>query len=68
MGQQQLDVGPRLARRIHELSPRHAEPFLVINCGALAAQLIESEMFGHVRGAFTGADQARDGLKRLPAR
>jgi DNA-binding NtrC family response regulator len=51
----------RLARLIHELSPRRAEPFLVINCGALATELIESEMFGHVKGAFTGADQARVG-------
>lgn len=51
----------RLARYIHELSPRRAEPFLVINCGALAANLIESEMFGHVRGAFTGAVRDRSG-------
>jgi transcriptional regulator with GAF, ATPase, and Fis domain len=51
----------RLARLIHELSPRRAEPFLVINCGALAAELIESEMFGHVKGAFTGADKTRAG-------
>jgi two-component system response regulator HydG len=51
----------RLARWIHELSPRRSEPFLAINCGALAAELIESEMFGHVKGAFTGADRARAG-------
>jgi DNA-binding NtrC family response regulator len=51
----------RMARLIHDFSPRRAKPFLVINCGALAAELIESEMFGHVRGAFTGADQARTG-------
>jgi len=50
-----------LARLIHRLSPRRAEPFLTINCGALAAELIESEMFGHVKGAFTGADRARLG-------
>ena len=46
----------RLARLIHELSPRHEKPFLAVNCGALSASLIESEMFGHAKGAFTGAD------------
>jgi two-component system response regulator HydG len=51
----------RLARLIHELSPRRAEPFLVVQCGALSASLIESELFGHVRGAFTGADRDRTG-------
>ena len=47
----------RLARLIHEMSPRREAPFLVINCGALSSTLIESEMFGHVKGAFTGADR-----------
>jgi DNA-binding NtrC family response regulator len=47
----------RLARLIHEISPRRAFPFLVVNCGALSTTLIESEMFGHVKGAFTGADR-----------
>ncbi len=51
----------RLARLIHELSPRRDEPFLVIDCGALSPSLIESEMFGHVKGAFTGADRDRPG-------
>jgi two-component system, NtrC family, response regulator HydG len=51
----------RLARLIHELSPRKAEPFLAINCGSIAPTLIESEMFGHVKGAFTGADRDRPG-------
>jgi DNA-binding NtrC family response regulator len=51
----------RLARLIHQLSPRAGEPFLVIDCGALSPTLIESEMFGHVRGAFTGADRDRPG-------
>ena len=51
----------RLAGLIHELSPRREKPFLVVNCGALSASLIESEMFGHVRGAFTGADSDRTG-------
>jgi DNA-binding NtrC family response regulator len=50
-----------LAGVIHRLSPRRGEPFLTINCGALAANLIESEMFGHVKGAFTGADAERTG-------
>lgn len=45
-----------LAGVIHSLSPRRDQPFLTINCGALAANLIESEMFGHARGSFTGAD------------
>src|SRR5205814_3997496 len=43
----------RLAGVIHRLSPRRDRPFLTINCGALSASLIESEMFGHVKGAFT---------------
>ncbi len=50
-----------LAGVIHRLSPRRDQPFLTINCGALAANLIESEMFGHVRGSFTGADSERTG-------
>jgi two-component system response regulator HydG len=51
----------RVARLLHELSPRRAEPYLVVNCGTLSDSLIESEMFGHVRGAFTGADRDRTG-------
>jgi transcriptional regulator with PAS, ATPase and Fis domain len=51
----------RLARIIHELSPRRAEPFLIVDCGSLADSLIESEIFGHVKGAFTGADRQRPG-------
>ena len=51
----------RLARLIHHLSPRRNEPFQVVDCGALSSGLIESELFGHVKGAFTGADRARTG-------
>ena len=47
----------KLARVIHELSPRRNEPFLVIDCGSLCGSLIESEIFGHVRGAFSSADR-----------
>ncbi len=50
-----------LAGVIHRLSPRRDLPFLTINCAALSASLIESEMFGHARGAFTGADTQRTG-------
>ena len=46
-----------LAKHIHSMSPRRGEPFVVIQCGALSNRLIESEIFGHVRGAFSGAHQ-----------
>ncbi len=51
-----------LSRAIHLSSRRAARPFLVVNCGGLPENLLESELFGHVRGAFTGADRDREGL------
>jgi DNA-binding NtrC family response regulator len=51
-----------LAELLHKLSPRAARPFLRLNCAALTESLLESELFGHERGAFTGAAQAKPGL------
>jgi two-component system response regulator HydG len=52
----------RIARLLHDLSARAAGPFIALNCGAVPESLFESELFGHVRGAFTGAAQDRPGL------
>jgi two-component system response regulator AtoC len=52
------------ARRIHSLSPRAEQVCLTVNCGAVPEQLLESEFFGHLKGAFTGADRPKRGLFR----
>jgi DNA-binding NtrC family response regulator len=51
-----------MARQIHELSPRRGAPMVSINCSALSSTLLESELFGHEKGAFTGAASAKQGL------
>ncbi len=56
-----------VARALHHRSGRSSEPFVAINCGALPEPLMESELFGHERGAFTGADRSKAGLVRTAA-
>ncbi len=51
-----------IARRLHDSGPRAARPFVAVNCAAFPDSLLESELFGYVRGAFTGADRATPGL------
>ncbi len=51
-----------VARRLHDRSSRREAPFIAVNCSAISSTLIESELFGHARGAFTGADRERPGL------
>src|SRR6187399_2024867 len=50
------------ARLIHDLSPRKSGPFITVNCGAIPEGLIESELFGHEKGSFTGASAERKGF------
>jgi DNA-binding NtrC family response regulator len=57
-----------VARAIHDLGPDKDRPFIAVDCGALSAEIFESEMFGHVRGAFTGAVGDRPGLLASAAR
>ncbi|MHC1480548.1 sigma-54 dependent transcriptional regulator [Frateuria aurantia] len=54
-----------VAQTIHEMSPRRHQPFVAINCGAIPSELMESELFGHEKGAFTGAISARKGRFEL---
>jgi transcriptional regulator with GAF, ATPase, and Fis domain len=51
-----------VARAVHETSPRARKPFVAVNCGAISDSILEDELFGHERGAFTGADRPRPGL------
>jgi len=54
-----------VARAIHENSPRATKPLVIVNCGAIPSELLEAELFGHVKGAFTGATQNRQGRFEL---
>ena len=54
-----------VARELHARSPRSSAPFVSVNCGAIAQGLLESELFGHEKGAFTGADKRKVGLFEL---
>ncbi|CUB06054.1 sigma-54-dependent transcriptional regulator [Marinomonas fungiae] len=54
-----------ISRALHDLSTRAKKPFISVHCGAIPAELLESELFGHVKGAFTGADKDKQGLLAL---
>ena len=51
-----------VAESVHRASDRNKGPFVVVDCSALNGELVESELFGHLRGAFSGANEAREGL------
>src|SRR5699024_2708072 len=51
-----------VAQTVHELSRRRKQPFLAVNCGAISPHLMESEIFGHEKGSFTGADRQHQGF------
>ena len=51
-----------IARTVHDKSPRHAGPYVTLNCAAVPAELIESELFGHEKGSFTGAASRHIGV------
>ncbi len=57
-----------ISKAIHHLSPRCNAPFITINCGAIPENLLESELFGHIKGAFTGAIKDKDGLFKVADR
>jgi two-component system response regulator PilR (NtrC family) len=57
-----------VARALHFNSPRRSQPFVAVNCGAIPETLLESELFGHMRGAFTGADTMKKGLMEVADR
>ena len=54
-----------VARRVHAMSPRHDQPFIIVDATTIPEGLIESELFGHEKGAFTGADRQRKGRLEL---
>jgi DNA-binding NtrC family response regulator len=55
------------AETLHQLSPRAGQPFVVVDCAAVSADVVESELFGHLKGAYTGADEERPGLIEMAA-